>query len=130
MKILHLPLKKEWYEMIERGEKLEEYREVCDYWIKRLCDNPIFDSNRNIIGRCEINNWTIKECERRGLDLVEQLRRGNMIAKDFANVCFSYGYTKRRMTFECKGITIGRGRPEWGAPDYNTFIIKLGNRIQ
>ncbi len=25
MKILYLPLKKEWYEMIERGEKTEEY---------------------------------------------------------------------------------------------------------
>ena len=27
MKILYLPLKKEWYEMIERGDKREEYRE-------------------------------------------------------------------------------------------------------
>ena len=24
---LHLPLKKEWYSMIEKGEKREEYRE-------------------------------------------------------------------------------------------------------
>ena len=28
MKILYLPLKKEWYEMIERGDKREEYREI------------------------------------------------------------------------------------------------------
>jgi hypothetical protein len=28
MKILHLPLKKEWYEMIENGVKTEEYEEV------------------------------------------------------------------------------------------------------
>ena len=27
MKTLYLPLKKQWYEMIERGEKREEYRE-------------------------------------------------------------------------------------------------------
>ena len=36
MKILYLPLKKEWYEMIERGEKTEEYREIKPYWNKRL----------------------------------------------------------------------------------------------
>ena len=27
-KILDLPLKKEWYNMIESGEKKEEYREI------------------------------------------------------------------------------------------------------
>ena len=38
MKILDLPLKKKWYEMIESGEKTEEYREYKDYWRKRLID--------------------------------------------------------------------------------------------
>lgn len=38
MKILDLPLKKKWYEMIESGEKREEYREYKDYWRKRLID--------------------------------------------------------------------------------------------
>lgn len=86
MKTLYLPLKKQWYEMIERGEKREEYREMKPYWQKRLT------------GRIDA-------------------------------VCLSYGYTKRRMTFECAGITIGRGRPEWGAPDDEVFVIKLGRRI-
>lgn len=36
MKILELPLKKEWYIMIEAGEKPEEYREIKPYWITRL----------------------------------------------------------------------------------------------
>ena len=36
MKILHLPLMAKWYEMIEGGEKLEEYRENKPYWQKRL----------------------------------------------------------------------------------------------
>lgn len=31
MKTLYLPLKKEWYEMIERGEKPEEYRAIVTY---------------------------------------------------------------------------------------------------
>lgn len=36
MKILHLHLKKQWYEMIERGEKTEEYRYITHYWTVRL----------------------------------------------------------------------------------------------
>lgn len=86
-KTLCLPLKKEWYEMIESGVKTEEYREGKMYWCKRL------------------------------------------VGKNFTHVKFSYGYTKRTMTFECKGIAIGKGNIEWGAPDTDVFIIKLGKRI-
>ena len=35
---LHLPLKAKWYDMIESGEKTEEYRVTKPYWIKRFCD--------------------------------------------------------------------------------------------
>ena len=31
VKILHLVLKKKWYEMQESGEKTEEYRELTEY---------------------------------------------------------------------------------------------------
>lgn len=33
---LHLTLKKKWFDMIKSGEKKEEYREIKDYWVKRL----------------------------------------------------------------------------------------------
>lgn len=36
MKTLHLILKGKWYDMIERGEKKEEYRELTPYWMKRI----------------------------------------------------------------------------------------------
>lgn len=36
IKTLPLPLKKEWYNMIESGVKTEEYREIKPYWINRL----------------------------------------------------------------------------------------------
>lgn len=36
MKTLHLPLKAKWYKMIESGVKTEEYRELKEYWVKRL----------------------------------------------------------------------------------------------
>ena len=35
-RILHLTLKKEWFNKIASGEKKEEYREVKSYWVKRL----------------------------------------------------------------------------------------------
>lgn len=38
VKILHLVLKKKWYEMQESGEKTEEYRELSPYWRKRLTE--------------------------------------------------------------------------------------------
>lgn len=114
MKILYLPLRKEWYEMIERGDKPEEYREESPYWRRRLIEcYGAFD-------------W----CDMRGLGgrLCGGCSAGPRF-KYFDAVCFSYGYTRRRMMFECKGITVGQGRPEWGAPDHETFIIKLGKRI-
>jgi hypothetical protein len=37
-RILHLTLKKKWYDMIASGEKKEEYRDVKEYWEVRLKD--------------------------------------------------------------------------------------------
>lgn len=87
---LFLPLKAKWYELIEKGIKEEEYREIKEYWYKRLT------------------------------------------GKNYKYVCFSYGYTKRTMTFECKEIVCWRiGNPEWGAePGKEYFVIKLGRRIE
>lgn len=39
MKILHLSLKEKWFKMIASGEKKEEYRELNEYWYKRLTGN-------------------------------------------------------------------------------------------
>ena len=36
MQILHLTLKKEWFDKILSGSKTVEYREVKHYWTKRL----------------------------------------------------------------------------------------------
>ncbi len=35
-KILHLTLKKKWFDLIASGEKTIEYREIKDYWKRRL----------------------------------------------------------------------------------------------
>lgn len=101
MKTLHLPLKAKWYEMIESGVKTEEYREIKPYWIDRITD---------VVPDYELGKYVNK-------------------AKPFTHVKFSYGYTKRTMTFEIESITIGKGKPEWGAPTEDVFIIKLGKRV-
>jgi hypothetical protein len=33
------------------------------------------------------------------------------------------------MTYEIQSITIGKGKREWGAPEEDVFIIKLGKRL-
>lgn len=88
--------------MIESGVKTEEYREIKPYWIKRLVTADIND---------QTIDWSKWESYR------------------FSHIKFSYGYTKRTMAFKCKGIRIGKGRPEWGAPDKEVFIIELGEKL-
>lgn len=120
MKILHLPLKAKWYEMIESLIKGEEYRSITSYWIQRLC---VF-SDGNRISKSEArfleNNKSI---------LYSGIYEGNIEFIKFTHVKFSYGYTRRTMTPEVENVTIGYGKPEWGAPEELVFIIKLGKRL-
>lgn len=86
-RILHLTLKKKWFDMIADGIKDEEYREIKDYWVKRL--------------------------EHKVYDVIQ----------------FKNGYSKeaRKMTVEFKGLSVGHGFPEWGAPlGKAVFKLKLG----
>jgi len=39
MKVLHLTLKKHWFELILSGKKKTEYREIKPYWNKRFIKN-------------------------------------------------------------------------------------------
>lgn len=36
MRILHLTIKKKWFDMIAKGEKKQEFREAKTYWWQRL----------------------------------------------------------------------------------------------
>lgn len=103
MKVLHLTLKKKWFDMIASGEKKEEYRELKDYWCNRFCT---------------------KEWYKYEYEFLEKA-----INKYYDVVVFRHGYAKNAptITVQCKGISIGRGKHEWGAPSFEAFIIKLGN---
>ena len=110
VKILHLVLKKKWYEMQERGEKTEEYREITPYWIKRLVDT-------HRLGQKMLCNVPDVAASLIGSGCVQM--------KEYTHVCFHYGYTQRCFINRIDSITIGRGYTEWGAPiDRDVFIIK------
>lgn len=110
-KKLHLTLRKQWFDMIDSGEKLEEYREIKEYWGSRLlhkCISPTkYYTNMN----------------------------KTPMFREFSSVVFYYGCAPStkfpHIEFESPVITIGRGNPEWGAPvDKDVFIIRFGRRVE
>ena len=124
-KILDLPLKKKWYEMIESGVKKEEYREIKPYWLKRLF--RVIDYN---FTHYEDVDSDCAEFYTNNTDLLKtDLNLGGFHIKDFTHVRFRYGYTNRTMTYKIDKISIGVGKPKWGAPKENVIIISIGNKV-
>lgn len=101
MNTLHLTLRSKWYDLIKDGVKLEEYRDVKPFWIKRLtAHNNAFDNCRDFA-------------------YVTFARGGH------------FHQSIPQMTLKCEGIHIGTGNPDWGAePGKEYFVIKLGDRIK
>ena len=111
-RMLHLVLKRKWWDMIASGEKKEEYRDFNESWTKRIL---ILTEQ----GQKKVHYFGNLDEE----EIVEY--------KDFDAICFHKGYTNTTMTFENDGIEINYGREEWGAePDKLYFIIKLGKKLQ
>ena len=127
MKILNLVLKGKWYDMIESGEKKEEYREFKPYWEKRLL-------NYKAIQKYVRENYeaiTIKRILFPWRTPIENADRA--FPRGFTHVKFRHGYkSKRSMLWTVESITLGfDGKAEWGAPqDVQMFIIRLGERIK
>lgn len=115
LQAIHLPLKSKWYDMIESGEKKEEYRMLTWHWLKRLC-----------------YNW---ESGDRYVDCMsgvccDNCLKNEYMAYPFDAVVFRYGYTKRFMVWSIERISIGQGCTNWGAPkNKETFIIRLKERL-
>ena len=127
MKTLYLPVRKRWFDMILSGEKKEEYREINEYWIKRLIQNELNLSLEEInYGICALRDGYTE-------DQVYNIY--GFCFKPFEINTITLGYPKstdkeRIIKFEHKGIEIGKGNPEWGAPVEDVFIIKLGEIIE
>lgn len=120
-KILHLVLKAKWYDMIDRGEKLEEYREIKPYWEKRLLDykrlKQYFIENRREL--------SVKFVLFPNRPVIEDV--AHAFPRGYTMVMFHRGYSNSRtMCFEITDICLGEGKPEWGAePGKQYFVIKF-----
>lgn len=97
---LTLPLKRKWFDLIKIGEKKEEYREINDYWKKRLV-YKLGDRHNGIL----------------------------TVLESFDNLVLTLGYPRkddadRHLFFRNPRIRIGEGKQEWGAePGKRYFVI-------
>ena len=122
-RILHLVLKRKWWDMIESGEKSDEYRDITSLYCSRLLvkGDWIYLKQYFEYDEEKILNAVKSEAQRSHMGIRWQ---------DYDAVCFHRGYTNVAMLYEFKGTSIGYGNPAWGAPtDKEVFIIKLGKRI-
>jgi len=135
MKNLQLSLKTKWFEMTDTNGKTEDYREINEYWWKRLVfqHKKVF---RYTYGYDIdlLDKQTIEVAINR---IVKDSLKVKMIGfKPFTHNIMTLGYPKstdisRIKIFEHAGIEIGYGKEEWGAePNKLYFIIKHGKRIQ
>ena len=106
-KVLTLTVSKQWFDMIVADEKIEEYREIKPYWIKRLTTN------------CEVE-----------YDVALETYCGKVLYRPYTHVLFINGYRKDspRIEKEIKSITIGKPKKglcpdKW--LDKEFFVIKF-----
>lgn len=110
--ILSLVLKRKWYEMIERGEKREEYRLPTPYWRKRL------------------NNWD-KAFNSQTTPVVEFRLGYARRAPRMAFWCFGIETVRGLMPYAYVDTTsLKHLHPEWGEPVEPHFYISLGGRVE
>lgn len=107
MKVLDLIERGKWYDMIECGEKPEEYRDASPYWIKRFTG---------------VDYGVLPFSFRKGYQKINQM--------GYTHIRFHRAYTRTVMLFELKDIVYGYGNASWGAWDEELFILQLGKRIE
>jgi len=120
MQVLHLTLKKKWFDMISSGEKKEEYREIKRYWADRL---TYHEHHERITCENSLNDEIYADAHR---------RFSTGVFKKIPIVQFKNGYRKDSpvVRFNIDVITWGSGNPEWGAePGKKYFVIKLGKQV-
>jgi hypothetical protein len=129
MKNLQLSLKRKWFEMTKAGIKTEDYREINDYWCRRLLrvsDEIEWDIWQEIIE--DLNNpvrWDNKP--------IKILGHFGIWFTNFNHNIMTLGYpkkddTERIIRLEHKGIEIRKGNPEWGAELGKLyFVIRHGS---
>lgn len=121
-RVLHLTLKKKWFDMIASGEKTEEYREIKPYWAARFTWH---EHHERITCINSLEDEIYRDASRGA--------RGTGVFKQWWDVVeFRNGYSQDSpiIRLKFKRLAYGFGRTEWGAePDKKYFVIKLGERL-
>lgn len=95
--ILHLTLKKKWFDMILSGEKKEEYRDIKPFW------NKMISHHIKIKGKY-YHPTDVVIC--------------------FSHV---YTANRNQFMIECKGLAVREGKESWGAePGKQYYVLILG----
>lgn len=128
---LQLSLKARWFEMTKSGVKSEDYRDINDYWFKRL----VFDYKK-VFKYTAGYDWDYLDKQSINAYLSniagDKLKRSMIGFKPFESNIMTLGYPKstdtdRILKLEHKGIEIGWGKPDLGSdPNKLYFIIKHG----
>lgn len=127
MKNLQLPLKTIWFKMTQDKIKTEDYREINQYWFKRL----VFDYEK-VFKYCTGYNWYDDLYRDEGIQYIAKHKQTIVGFKPFDVNTMTLGYPKSTDTdkilkLEHKGIEIRTGNPDWGAePNKLYFVIKHG----
>ncbi|MBP5457220.1 MAG: hypothetical protein J6Y37_12040 [Paludibacteraceae bacterium] len=117
--------------MIESGVKKEEYRGITPYWCNRLlygCTLGVKEYWDDVLAR------TKQQIEKHGERMPNAFNLKHLLVweygtRAYTHVRFRRGYTNHSMLFRLDKITIGKGNAEWGAPDVDVFVLKLGDRV-
>jgi hypothetical protein len=125
---LRLSLKRKWFEMTKAEIKTEDYRELTEYWARRLLKKIPVPYGGYISAMSDFKKGKF--------DFSEWKQYAGKPFASFESNVMTLGYpsatdTDRILTIEHKGIEIGYGKPEWGAePNKLYFIIKHGQIIK
>lgn len=122
MKTLHLPLIKKWFDMIQSGDKIEEYREIKGYWASRFL---LYQGERKCL------DWWKGFLHLKGYDVLKNhLDDISFVKFDSIKFTNGYGATLPNFLIEVKELKISTGKNEWGAqPDRYYFTFVLGEKI-
>jgi len=108
--MLELVLKKKWFDLIESGQKKEEYRDITAYWCVRILTSPYHKTY--------------------GDNMAKSLPLGYYNSRH-SQVRFRLGYGKDapQMIFAINGVKVSIPKPEWSEPNaQKSFTIELGER--
>lgn len=129
---LHLPMKSEYYLMVELGHKPEEYRATTPYWCCQLLENRHTGLKYpRIFYEDKLAGLESVPVHKRLDALLTIFGQYDLQLVDVDSIVFHYGYTKRTMEWEVKKLRIGDGEPKWGAKQgVPYFVFELGRRIE